>query len=128
VVDSDLPDDLLGAEVVVTPARVMAAVLAGPAAWAFTQGTGYAAMKPVCASADTYLLWVISAIGLALAGAGASIAARRLSLVRTIAIDEGSRAVDVRYFVAVIAMALNVLIALLIVTSMIPLLLLSPCE
>jgi hypothetical protein len=42
--------------------------------------------------------------------------------------DDGARIIDRSYFVAIVAIGMNSLIAILIVTSVIPQFLLSPCE
>ena len=102
--------------------------LAGPAAWAVNQGVGYALMKPVCAGAIPYVLWAIAAASFALAGAGGWIGWRCLRMLRATAAEDGGRVPDRSFFLAIIAIALNGLIALLVVTSLIPQFLLSPCE
>jgi hypothetical protein len=42
------------------------AFCAGPFAWALNQGIGYAAMKPLCAGAATYVVWLIAAVSFAI--------------------------------------------------------------
>jgi hypothetical protein len=105
-----------------------AAFLTGPVAWTFNQGAGYALMKPVCAGKATPLLWLVAAASLLLVAAGSWTAWHWIRQLRGSARDEGSGAVDRSYFMAVLALAFNALIGLLIVTSVIPQLLLSPCE
>jgi hypothetical protein len=104
------------------------AFLAGPVAWALNQGIGYAVMKPVCGAANAPMLWLIAVVTLAIGAAGGAVAFRHLRALRAIAHDNGRRIVDRSYFLAAVALALNALIALLIVTSVIPQFLLSPCE
>jgi hypothetical protein len=104
------------------------ALLAGPVAWAFNQGVGYAVMKPVCAHHATPVLWLISAAAFALAAAGVWIGWRRVRGVRSGADEEGRSAIDRTFFVAVLAVAMNGLLSLLIVTAAIPQFLLNPCE
>jgi len=102
---------------------------AGPAAWTLNQGVGYAVMKPVCRSADVSALWLIGAFTFALACLGAWTAMRRcLLMLREGVTDDGARIIDRSYFVAIVAIGMNSLIAILIVTSVIPQFLLSPCE
>ena len=101
---------------------------AGPIAWTLNQGIGYAVLKPVCRSADVSVLWLIGVFTFVLACLGAWIAALCLLALREGATDAGGRVVDRSYFVAIVAIGMNSLIALLIVTSAIPQLLLSPCE
>jgi hypothetical protein len=109
-------------------ARLWASFFAGPVAWIVNQGIGYAVMKPVCSAADVSALWLIGSFAFILAGAGAWTAARCLLALRDDAIDEGGRVIDRNYFVAVVAVGVDALIAILIVTSVIPQFLLSPCE
>jgi hypothetical protein len=138
-VDSDLPDDLLRTEVAVTGpltagretrdvVLLWSAFFAGPAAWIVYQGLGYVAVKPVCAGASSSVLWLITATALAIVGAGASTAWRYISRLRTAASPDGGSVADRSHFLAVVAMAFNGLIALLIVAAAIPQFVLSPCE
>ncbi len=108
-------------------ARLWTSFFAGPAAWTLNQGIGYAVMKPVCRSADVSVLWLIGAFTFALACLGAWTAMRCLLMLRE-ATDDGARIIDRSYFVAIVAIGMNSLVAILIVTSVIPQFLLSPCE
>jgi len=64
-----------------------------------------------------------------LACLGAWTAMRRcLLMLREGVTDDGARIIDRSYFVAIVAIGMNLLIAILIVTSVIPQFLLSPCE
>ena len=98
-------------------AWLVAALFAGPAGWAFTQGAGYAAVKPVCTGGSPFVLGLIALVGLIIASIGAWLASRRASSLRTVAIDSGGRDIDRSYFIATVATGLNVLIALLIITT-----------
>ncbi len=100
----------------------------GPVAWTLNQGLGYAVMKPVCKSADVSVLWLIGAFTFALTCLGAWAATRCLLMLREGATDEGGSVIDRSYFVAIAAIGMNGLIAILIVTSVIPQFLLSACE
>jgi hypothetical protein len=82
----------------------------------------------VCSRADVSVLWMIGAVAFILASLGAWTAARCLLRVRDEARDEGGRVIDRSYFVAIVAVGMDTLIAILIVTSVIPQFLLSPCE
>jgi len=99
-------------------AWLVAACFAGPAGWAFTQGAGYAVVKPVCAGGNPYVLGLIALVGLMVTGAGAWLAWRRSSSLRAVAVDNGGRDIDRSHFLAMIAVALNALIALLIITTL----------
>lgn len=104
-----------------------AAFLAGPLAWTFNQGVGYAVMKPVCLGSATYLLWLIAAIALCVTLVGAWTGWRWVRRLRT-ANEDGEHGPDRTYFLAILTVAFNGLIAILIVASLIPQFVLSPCE
>jgi hypothetical protein len=103
------------------------AMLAGPFAWTLDQGVSYPSVKPSCFNATEAPLLVLAALALAITVAGAWIGWWCLQQVRD-ATDDGGRVVDRSYFMAVVAISFNVLIALLIVTATAPIFLLSPCE
>ena len=96
---------------------LLAALAAGPAGWVFTQGAGYAIVKPACAGGSPLLLGLIALVGLIAAVAGAWLGWRRLSALRAIAADSGGRDVDRSYFLAAVGVGMNALIALLIITT-----------
>jgi hypothetical protein len=100
-------------------AWLIAAFLAGPTGWFFTQGAGYVFVKPACAGGRPFVLGLIALVGLMVAGAGAWLAWRRLSSLRAVAVDNGGRDVDRSYFLAVVAAGLNALVALLIITTLV---------
>ena len=104
-----------------------AALLLGPLAWAFDQGASYALVKWVCATGSKDVLTGIAVIALSMTGAGAVCGGTLLIGLRGAAPD-GGHAQDPRYFLAVVAVAFNALIALLIVTATMPRYVLSPCE
>jgi hypothetical protein len=108
-------------------ARLWGAFFAGPAAAALNEGLGYAVMKPVCAGADAYLLWLFAAAALAVAVAGAWIGWRCLRDLRAAA-EDGGTVTDRSLFLAIVAVSLDTLVGLLIVTSALPFFFLSPCE
>jgi hypothetical protein len=96
---------------------LLAALAAGPAGWVFTQGAGYAIVKPACAGGNPVLLGLIALVGLIAAVAGAWLGWRRLSSLRAIAADNGGRDIDRSYFLAAVGVGMNTLIALLIITT-----------
>lgn len=98
-------------------ALLITALLAGPVAWAFTEGAGYAAVKPVCAGGAPIVLGAVAAVGLIITGAGAWLAWRRMSALRRTADAGGGRDVDRSYFIAALAVGLDLFIALLIITT-----------
>ena len=103
------------------------AVLSGPVAWFLDQGLSYMLVKPVCTAGGRDVLTVISVAALAMAGAGGYTGWRCFAQLRG-ATDDGGRLVDRSYFMAVVGISLNVLVALLIVTAGVSRFLLSPCE
>jgi hypothetical protein len=100
-------------------AWLLAAFLAGPAGWAFTQGAGYASVKPACAGGSPFVLGLIALVGLSAAVSGAWLAWRRSSSLREVAVESGGRDIDRSYFLAAIAAGMNTLIALLILTTLV---------
>ena len=103
------------------------AVLIAPAAGALDLFTSYALVKPVCASGSKNLLTLVAVGALVMVMTGAWLARSCLVRLRD-ASEEGGRTIDRSYFMATGAMALNVLIAILIVTLTIHRFILSPCE
>ena len=99
-------------------AWLLGTLAAGPAGWVFTQGAGYAIVKPACAGGSPFLLGLIALVGLMTSSAGAWLAWRRASSLRAVAADSGGLDVDRSYFLAAVAAGLNTLIALLIVTTL----------
>jgi hypothetical protein len=98
-----------------------------PLAWAFDQSLSYALVKWVCATGHKNVLTVISLAALAMTGAGGRLGWVQLQRLRD-AREDGGRQPDRSYFLAVVAIGFNVLIALLIVTAAVPRFILSPCE
>ena len=96
------------------------AFFAGPFAWTFNQGLGYAVMKPTCYGSASYLLWLIAAAAFAMVAGGAWTGWQWLR-------QPGS-ASDRTSFLATLTVAFNVLIGVLILTAALPLFFLSPCE
>ena len=109
-------------------ALLWSAFFAAPLAWAIDQGVGYAVMKPVCAGGARPLLLLLSAACLGLTAIGGGYALRVARRLRATAAEDGGRHRDRDYFLAIVAVALNALVALLVVTAAIPQLLVSPCE
>ena len=104
-----------------------AAFLLAPLAWAFDQGASYALVKWVCVTGAKDVLTGIAVIALCMTGAGAVCGGTMMLALRGAAPD-GGRPRDPRYFLAVVAVAFNAIIALLIVVATMPRYVLSPCE
>jgi hypothetical protein len=101
--------------------------LAAPVAWALDELISYALVKPACFADAPYTLTAVNGAALALVIGGALIG--RACLNRTQgALDDGGRQVDRSYFIAIVAIAFNALVGLLIVFATIPHFVLSPCE
>lgn len=104
------------------------AFLAGPFAWALHEGVAYVVIKPVCASAASYLLWLIAAVAFVIVAIGAWTGWRWRYGLRAMARDDGPMSPDRNYFLATLTIAFNALIGVLILASAIPQVFLSPCE
>ena len=109
-------------------ALLWAAFFAGPFAWAFNQGAGYAVMKPVCAADTPYVLWLIAAVSFAIVAVATGAGWSWLRMLHERATEDGGNAPDRSYFLAILTIALNGLIGVLVIASAIPQFLLSPCE
>jgi hypothetical protein len=108
-------------------ARLWFAVLCGPAAWAVNQLVGYALVKPLCAAGSGVALTAVATGALVVTAAGAWVAWSELERLRD-ADPKGGRQEDRSQLMAIAGLALNLLLALLILTAAIPPFLLSPCE
>ena len=105
-----------------------ASMLAGPVAFAINLQVGYALVKWACSREQTFLLPLVALLALALTAWGAWLGWSCLVKVRDTANEQGGRIVDRSYFMAVVAIGLNALLALWILTTMFPQAVLSPCE
>jgi hypothetical protein len=101
--------------------------LAAPTAWALAELIGYALVKPVCFGDATFALTAVNGAAFALVIAGALVGRACLLRARG-GSDDGGRDVDRSYFMAVVAIAFNALVGLLIVFATISHFVLSPCE
>ena len=103
-------------------------MLAGPLAFALNLQVGYALVKWACSREQEFLLVVVALLAVATAAGGAWLGWSCLVKVRDGANEQGGRLVDRSYFMAVVAIGLNLLLMLQIVTSAVPTIVLSPCE
>ena len=92
-------------------------LLLGPLATASDLLVGYALVKPLCGRGHPEMLRLISVAALAVVAIGGAIGATCFARLRHTAIDDGGRVVDRSYFFAVVAIGLNVVCAILIVTA-----------
>jgi hypothetical protein len=109
-------------------ARAWIALLAGPAAWAINQGVSYAVLRPVCATRADLVLRIVALVALAMTAGGVWLAMHDGRAARAAIEREDTKDVGGVPFLGAVAIWFNVLIAVLIVTSMIPQLFLDPCE
>jgi hypothetical protein len=103
------------------------ALLFGPLALAFDQGLSYVLVKWACATGTTSVFGGIALIAVGMTAAGA-LSGWSLVLSLRAADGRGGTPRDPRYFMAIVGIALNALVALLIITAVVPRQLLSPCE
>src|SRR3954447_23061398 len=93
--------------------------LSGPVAWALDQLISYSLVKPICAAGNKNLLTLISLAALLLIISGAYAAWTCLAQLRD-ANEEGGRRIDRSYFMAMVGLSLNLLIAILVITAAVP--------
>jgi hypothetical protein len=107
---------------------VWASVLLAPSAITVDIGVGYALVRWVCATGHTYVLSFVSIAALAIAGTGIWLGWSELVRLRGAAVDDGERVVDRNYFLAIVAIAINTLVAIVVVTAAVPPFVLGSCE
>jgi hypothetical protein len=103
-------------------------MLTGPVAWGLNLQVGYALVKWACSREQVFVLTLVAIVTFAMTCGGAWLGWTLLLKVRDTADEGGARPIDRSYFMAVMAIALNVLLALLILVSALPQAVLSPCE
>jgi hypothetical protein len=103
-------------------------MLAGPVAFALNLQVGYALVKWACSREQGFLLVLVALLSVATATWGAWLGWSCLVTVREAANEQGGRLIDRSYFMAVVAIGLNLLLGLQIAMSAFPVFVLSPCE
>jgi hypothetical protein len=98
-------------------ALLWASLLLGPFAVALDLLIGYALVKPLCASGDPEMLRAVSLGALAATGISTALGISCFTRLRRTAVEDGGRVIDRSYFTALVAIGLNVLCALLILTA-----------
>ena len=102
-------------------------LLAGPTAVLMNQVLAYWLVKPACSAGDGPALIFVHAAELILVALGGWVAWTSLSRLR--GTDEEAAVPEARsYFMAVVSLALNLLIATFVLTAAAAPILLSPCE
>jgi hypothetical protein len=104
------------------------AMLAGPIAGALNLQLGYALVKWACATGRTSVLIVMTFGTLAIAIVGAALGWWSLEKIGAAANEQGGRTTDRSYFLAMVAIGFNLLLALLTLFWAVPPFVLSPCE
>jgi hypothetical protein len=101
--------------------------LAGPLLWGLNLQIAYALVKWACSREQTFLLILVPALSLVATLGAAWLAWSCRNMLRETT-DEGGTQEDRSHFLAIVAFGLNLLLALLIVLTAVPPLMLSPCE
>jgi hypothetical protein len=107
---------------------VWAAVLLAPSAVVVDIGVGYTLVQWVCATGNTYVLALVSIAALAIAANGIWLGWSELVKLRGTAADGGGTVMDRNYFLAGVAVAVNALVAIIVVTAAVPQMLMGSCE
>lgn len=103
-------------------------LLIGPFAWFLDLQISYAAVKWACEHDLREVILALPLGSLALVGAAAWMSWSSYTKLRPIASEEGAHVEDRSYFLALVGLSLNAVFALLILASIAPRYLLSPCE
>jgi hypothetical protein len=109
-------------------ALLWTSMLAGPLAFGLNLQVGYALVKWACSRDQEFLLMLVALVTFAGTLGGAYLGWSCLMKVRDAASEEGGSIIDRSYFMAVVALGLNLLLGLLILNSAYAVFLLSPCE
>lgn len=107
---------------------LVAGVLIPPVAWFLDMQASYALVKWACAHGSRAVLLVGPLVSLALVALSTSFSWSCWTKLRGDADQHGARLVDRSLLLALAGLALNALFALLILLSLAPRFLLSPCE
>lgn len=108
--------------------RLMAGFLLAPLAWFLDLQVSYAMVKWACDEHQRQLLMLVPLGSLALVGLGGWMSWSCWTTLRGDAQPAGGRIEDRSYFLALAGLASNAVFALLILTSLVPRYVLSPCE
>lgn len=108
--------------------KLVGGFLLAPFAWLLDLQVSYALVKWACANDQRPLLLLIPVGSLGLVAVATWMSASSWTRLRAEAREDGERVEDRSYFIALAGMAMSAVFALLILTSLIPRYVLSPCE
>jgi hypothetical protein len=106
----------------------IAAILLAPFAWLLDMQISYAMVKWACEHDRRELLLLMPLGSLMLVGVAAAMSWSTLKRVKANAVEDGGHTEDRSYFLAIAGIGMSALFALLILTSVVPRYVLSPCE
>jgi hypothetical protein len=107
---------------------LIAGVLLPPFAWLLDMQVSYSLVKWACATHRTPILFMMPIFSLTLVAVALWMSWSSWHSVRRDADQDGGRAVDRSYLLALAGMAMSALFAALILVSLAPRSILSPCE
>jgi hypothetical protein len=107
---------------------LVAGFIAGPLAWFLDLQISYAMIKWTCEHDRGWMLMLVSAGSLSLLALGTSFSWSCWTKLRRDAAEDGARMIDRSYFLAIAGLSMNAIFALLIFASLVPRIVLSPCE
>lgn len=107
---------------------LIGSLLIAPFAWLLDMQISYSLVKWACEHDRRGVLLLMPLGSLALIGVGTAMAWSCWMKLRGVGNEEGARMVDRSYFLALAALGMNAVFALLVLTSLAPRYVLSPCE
>jgi hypothetical protein len=105
-----------------------AGLLLPPLAWLLDMQVSYSLVKWACANDRQWILFAMPLCSLTLTAATTLMSWQTLRQTTHSASDEGGRPIDRSHLLAVSGLAMSILFGLLILVSLVPRALLSPCE
>lgn len=108
--------------------KLLAGVFVGPLAWGLNLEINYSLVRWACGSGHAAVLTLVSVVALIAVVAGFAVSWRCWTRLHDDADLRGAGVIDRSYFLAIAGLSLNVLFALLILTSMSLHGIVSPCE
>lgn len=109
-------------------ALVVGGLLIAPLAWLFDLQASYSLVKWACQHDRRWVLFALPCVSLTAVAIGTGISGSSIARLRPQAQEDGGGRTDRTYLLALAGLTLNVFFALLILTSLVPRYVLSPCE